>query len=156
MTVLDDSLARILARWLDESRWYPSDPEYPGDPEIHHEAQWRLLQRYFDQELGDHFRQPAEDRPEPVTPLEAIALNRLLLESLQASRWSLIYDARKTGDSWEEIGQALGVTRQTAHKVYSADLEERARWWQGRYGERHFTERRPEYESVLGDSDDEQ
>lgn len=158
MTVIEDpNAARILARWLDESRWYPGDEEYPGDPEISDENKWSLLRSYFNQDFDDHARKVrGEERdpnaPEPVTALEALTLDRLLAEMLQKSRWYLIYEARKAGYSWDRIGQALNVTRQTAHKVYADDLEAKAEWWRGRCGAEHFAKNRPEYESVLADN----
>jgi hypothetical protein len=155
VTVLDDKTAQILANWLDESRWYPGDDEYPGDPEIHHETQWRVLRKYFNQDLD-----AAAGKPKPqddrVQPIEALALARLLADGLRAAYWGIIYDARKAGDSWTDIGNALGIARQSAHEMYAKDLEAYAKKMEGRVGSDFFAQHRPEYESVLADDTTEQ
>lgn len=153
MTILDDKTARILQRWLDESRWCPGDEEYPGDPEIHPERQWRILRDYFDQDfdaaLGKQKHPDAQ-----IHPLEALALARLLSEGLRKGYWGLVYDARKAGTSWEAIGAALGISRQAAWEMYSADLANYAKKMENKVGADSFAKHRPEYESVLNDTAD--
>jgi hypothetical protein len=48
----------------------------------------------------------------------ALALQRLA-ERVEASQVSA---ARKQGWSWQQIGDALGVTRQSAHLKYGKDI----------------------------------
>jgi hypothetical protein len=151
MTVLDAKTAKILERWLDESRWYPHEEEYPGDPEIRPETQWRLLHQYFDQDMDAlmaSMPQPPADR---IGPIEALALARLLSDGIRMAYWGLIYEARKAGDSWADIGAALGVTRQSAHEMYAKDLDAYAA---KNAGSSLFD--RAEYESVLDDRTAEQ
>jgi hypothetical protein len=148
MAILDATTARILNDLLDESHWYPEDDEYPGTPEIHPERAWRALRTYNDQKFN---AATGKENPDPIVPLEALALARVLVDEIRDSYWFLIYEARKAGESWADIGDALGVSRQSAHEMYAKDLEQKAEWWKGRHGAEYFASNRPEYESVLSD-----
>lgn len=148
--ILDEKTARILADYLDESRWHPGDDEYPGDTEIHPERAWRFLRTYDDQRFAAEVE--GKEVVDPIAPLEALTLARVLVDGIRASYWHLIYEARKAGDSWTDVGNALGVSRQSAHEMYAKDLERKAEWWKGRCGADHFVKNRPEYESVLNDA----
>lgn len=147
MAELDEKTASILRDYLDESRWYPEDPEYPGEPEIDPETMWRALRNYYDDKLNEAMG--GDRRHDPVAALEALALARLLSEDLREQFWGLVYDARKDGDSWDQIGAALGCSRQSAHEMYAKDLEKRGEWWKGRCGAEHFARNLPEYKSVM-------
>lgn len=59
--------------------------------------------------------QAAADR-DPHVGLRAVAALRRLVERLEALQ---VESARRQGWSWEEIGAALGVTRQAVHKKHS-------------------------------------
>lgn len=153
--VVDENAARILARFLDAPEWYPSDEEYPGDPKISPETLWKVLRQYHKQQDADALGLyggpeafPAEER---VTALEALTCVRLLMEALRVQRYGLVYNARRDGDSWADVGQALDVTRQSAHEMYAQDLAERAEWWKGKIGADSFARRRPELEAVLNE-----
>jgi hypothetical protein len=52
---------------------------------------------------------------DPAVGLRAVASLRLLLESLEEIQ---VRNARALGWSWEEIGRALGVSKQAVHKKY--------------------------------------
>ncbi len=52
---------------------------------------------------------------DPQVGLHAVAALRQLVERLEALQ---VDSARRHGWSWEEIGQALGVSRQAAHKKH--------------------------------------
>jgi hypothetical protein len=52
---------------------------------------------------------------DPAVGLRAVASLRVLLESLEEIQ---VHSARALGWSWEEIGGALGVTKQAVHKKY--------------------------------------
>jgi hypothetical protein len=52
---------------------------------------------------------------DPRVGLRAVAALRQLVERLEALQ---VDSARRFGWSWEEIGQALGVSRQAVHKKY--------------------------------------
>ncbi|MBT2383431.1 hypothetical protein [Streptomyces sp. ISL-11] len=53
---------------------------------------------------------------DPHVGLRAVAALRRLVERLEALQ---VDNARRQGWSWEEIGVALGVSRQAAHKKHS-------------------------------------
>jgi len=52
---------------------------------------------------------------DPQVGLRAIAALRRLVERLEALQ---VDGARRLGWSWEEIGQALGVSKQAVHKKH--------------------------------------
>ena len=54
---------------------------------------------------------------DPRVGLRAVAALRRLVERLEALQ---VRNARAAGWSWEEIGQALGVSRQAVHKKYGS------------------------------------
>ncbi|MFD9837079.1 hypothetical protein ACFW2V_41725 [Streptomyces sp. NPDC058947] len=154
---VDEPTARLLWDFLEESQWYPGDDEYRqvGDLKISPETAFKALQRYRMQQDADDLGLyggpeafPAESR---VTALQALACDRLLAAWLKNQRWVHVYESRKAGASWADVGAALGVTRQSAHEMYAQDLQERAEWWKGRIGAEDFARRRPEYESVLAE-----
>ncbi len=57
---------------------------------------------------------------DPGVGLSAVASLRVLLESLEELQ---VRNARALGWSWEEIGRALGVSKQAVHRKYG-----RRRW----------------------------
>ncbi|MCT2594051.1 helix-turn-helix domain-containing protein [Streptomyces sp. N2-109] len=59
--------------------------------------------------------QAAADR-DPQVGLRSVAALRRLVERLEALQ---VASARRQGWSWEEIGAALGVSRQAVHKKHS-------------------------------------
>ncbi|SDS41686.1 hypothetical protein [Jiangella sp. DSM 45060] len=54
--------------------------------------------------------------PDPRVGLRAVAALRRLVERLEALQ---VQSARRQGWSWEEIGAALGVSRQAVHKKHT-------------------------------------
>lgn len=52
---------------------------------------------------------------DPSTGLRAVAALHRLAERVEATH---VAAARRAGWSWEQIGEALGVTRQSAHAKY--------------------------------------
>jgi hypothetical protein len=52
---------------------------------------------------------------DPHVGLRAVAALRRLVERLEALQ---VGNARRHGWSWEEIGRALGVSKQAVHKKY--------------------------------------
>lgn len=52
---------------------------------------------------------------DPATGLRAVGALRRLAEQVEATHVTL---ARRQGWSWEQIGDALGVTRQSVHTKY--------------------------------------
>jgi len=56
------------------------------------------------------------DHTDPRVGLRAVAALRRLLEQLEALQ---VDNARAGGWSWQEIAEALGVTKQTVHRKHS-------------------------------------
>jgi DNA-directed RNA polymerase specialized sigma24 family protein len=54
---------------------------------------------------------------DPSTGLRAVAALRKLLEQLEAAQ---VTSARQQGWSWQEVADALGVSRQAVHKKHAA------------------------------------
>jgi len=52
---------------------------------------------------------------DPAVGLAAVAALRALLESLETLQ---VTNARERGWSWQQIAQALGVSKQAVHKKY--------------------------------------
>jgi hypothetical protein len=57
----------------------------------------------------------AADSADPALGLRAVVLLRKLAERLEAFH---VTGARRAGWTWQQIGDALGVTRQAVHKRY--------------------------------------
>jgi DNA-directed RNA polymerase specialized sigma24 family protein len=57
----------------------------------------------------------ASSSRDPAVGLRAVAALRALLERLEALQ---VGNAREQGWSWQEIGAALGVSRQAVHKKH--------------------------------------
>ena len=60
----------------------------------------------------------AASAPDPQTGLRAVRALRRLLEELERAQ---VLRARREGWSWQEIGEALDVSRQAVHKKYGRD-----------------------------------
>lgn len=56
---------------------------------------------------------------DPAVGLRAVAALRQLLEQLEALQ---VRNARLMGWSWQEVAQALGVSRQAVHKKHARGL----------------------------------
>ena len=56
------------------------------------------------------------DSADPRVGLRAVAALRRLLEQLEALQ---VDSARTAGWSWQEIAEALGVTKQTVHRKHT-------------------------------------
>lgn len=61
-----------------------------------------------------------------VTAIDALEANRRLISLLTGRRWYVIQEAREAGATWDEIGEALGMTRQGAHDWYRRAIEKQA------------------------------
>ena len=57
------------------------------------------------------------DSPDPVVGLRAVASLRTLVERLEVLH---VRNARERGWSWEQIGAALGVSKQAVHRKHAA------------------------------------
>jgi hypothetical protein len=58
-----------------------------------------------------------------IAGLDALRASRRVVELLTAARWHMMRQAREEGASWNDIGQALGMTRQAAHDFYRRKIE---------------------------------
>ena len=65
-------------------------------------------------ELGELLR-----TADPSTGLRAVGALRRLAERVEATH---VAEARNAGWSWEQIGDALGVTRQSVHAKYGKQV----------------------------------
>ncbi len=52
-------------------------------------------------------------------PLAALEAATELTQRLLAQRWVAIKAAREDGASWEQVGSAMGVSKQRAHQIYT-------------------------------------
>ncbi len=63
----------------------------------------------------------AADTSDPLAGLRAIASLRALTERLELSQ---VEAGLRSGMSWLEIAEALGVTRQAVHKKYAKKIDQ--------------------------------
>jgi len=63
----------------------------------------------------DENKEHASPAQDPLESLHAVLALRRLAERLEAHQVDL---ARRQGYSWQQIGDALGVTRQSVHAKY--------------------------------------
>lgn len=57
----------------------------------------------------------ADHEPDPLDRLEQVARRR---RELDAEEYHLVLHAREQGVGWQEIGWALGMSKQAAHKKF--------------------------------------
>lgn len=62
----------------------------------------------------------AADTTDPKAGLRAVASLRLLTESLEFRQ---VEAALRSGMSWTEVAESLGVTRQAVHKKYARRID---------------------------------
>ncbi|MFF7610242.1 hypothetical protein [Streptomyces parvulus] len=105
---MDDGARTQLARYLD-------DPEQLG---FGMDTLVSIISSYSEQY--------DDDRDGQVTALEALTAVRLLAESLTGSRGWITGEARREGATWTEVGQALGMTRQSAWEWFKKYAERTA------------------------------
>ena len=55
-------------------------------------------------------------------PIEALSECRRAATALEKAIWQTVHSARESGHSWTEIGDALGVTKQTAWQRFSGEM----------------------------------
>jgi hypothetical protein len=61
-----------------------------------------------------------------VKGLDALRASRRVVELLTDARWQMMRRAREEGASWNDIGKALGMSKQAAHDFYSRRIEQDA------------------------------
>lgn len=72
-----------------------------------------------------------------VTAVDALEANRRLIDLLTGQRWFVMRDAREAGATWDEIGTALGMSRQGAYDWYRRAIAAHA----DHVGDLHHAER---------------
>src|SRR4051794_36107671 len=60
-----------------------------------------------------------------MTAVDALKANRCLVDLLVGRRWAVMQDAREAGATWDEIGEALGMSKQGANDWYRRKIAER-------------------------------
>jgi uncharacterized NAD(P)/FAD-binding protein YdhS len=55
-------------------------------------------------------------------PIHALRECRRAATALEKAMWQTVAEARQAGHSWTEIGDALGVTKQTAWQRFSGEM----------------------------------
>lgn len=89
-------------------------------------SMWQTaIDRSRDKEEQEHLavaEQALAELPE-VTPLQGLQANRKLVDLLTGRRWYVMRGAREQGATWEQIGEALGMSRQAAHEWYRNKIE---------------------------------
>lgn len=63
----------------------------------------------------------AADTSDPASGLRAIASLRALADRLELAQ---VEAALRVGMSWQEVADALGVSRQAAHKKYAKKIDQ--------------------------------
>lgn len=63
-----------------------------------------------------------------VAPLDALEANAKLVDLLTGRRWSVMQAAREAGNTWDEIGLALGMSRQGAQDWYRRKIADQERY----------------------------
>lgn len=69
---------------------------------------------------------------DPAVGLRAALALRRLAERVEASQ---VESARERGWSWQQVGEALGVTRQSVHAKYGKPKYGKPKYEKGRYEE---------------------
>jgi hypothetical protein len=99
-------------------------PETPSDEqELWQEWNtfaWRTTwQRMIDRDGTQEMAERAlADLPE-VSALDALSANQQLVDLLVGRRWYVMQAAREAGATWDEIGEALSMSKQGAYDWYS-------------------------------------
>ena len=59
-----------------------------------------------------------------ASALDSLRANAQLVRLLTGWRWFVMQQAREEGATWDQIGEALGMTRQAAWEWYKRNIEE--------------------------------
>lgn len=69
-----------------------------------------------------HIRELATNAPDGRDPLTALEFTRAMRRALDALEQEAVAQAHGSGATWEEIGAALGISRQSAHERHASRL----------------------------------
>lgn len=56
---------------------------------------------------------------EIVSPLDRVQILRMIADTAKSAQREAVPAAHRTGSTWDQIGKALGTSRQSAHALYS-------------------------------------
>lgn len=142
----DQNAAIILQDYLDPEDFYDHDGYPPLSPHLLWGIFTSYTENYISGAMGLKPYIPEGAPRSGVTPLEALAAARVLVDQLSSSRWWIASEARKQGHSWAEIGGALGMTRQAAWAGFRKYADRPHEPWLDRL--------HGEYRTLAGDSAD--
>lgn len=117
-----DELAAVIDPPSEGSQLPPGIRQYLRILEIYGDRS--ALSRVLDTTTDAAGVQRALDELPEVDALDALAANAALVSLLTGHRWFVMRDAREDGATWEEIGAALGMTKQGAQDFYRRRIEE--------------------------------
>ncbi len=87
--------------------------------------------RYDELRMRDALAAMAEDADNPPLTreetLELLALSEVVIRKAGYGRQAMVRSARGSGASWNQIGAALGTSKQAAWEAHSRWIEEQAR-----------------------------
>lgn len=109
------------------------------DTSCRRRAWQRVVEQARSESNAEHLRvaeQTLAELPE-VSALDGLAANHRLVNLLTGRRWFVMQQAREEGATWEQIGDALGMSRQGAHEWYGKKLAEQEQY----AGDFHDTDR---------------
>jgi hypothetical protein len=87
--------------------------------------------RYDELRMRDALAAMAEDADNPPLSreetLELLALSEVVIRKAGYGRQAMVRSARSSGASWNQIGAALGTSKQAAWEAHNRWIEEQAR-----------------------------
>ena len=85
---------------------------------------WRgVLRKSVEAGEDTSVAQDAIESVEHQDPLSGLRAGDVLAKRIVGQRWILIRAAREQGASWQQVGDALGISRQAAHQSYVVTIE---------------------------------
>jgi hypothetical protein len=107
----------------------PSDlPDHLDAWSLYNErATWNRAIAQGSDEAQKVARHALAELPE-VSALDALKANHSAVDLLIGRRWYVIQEARESGATWEEIGAALGITKQGAQDYYRRQIEKQQQY----------------------------
>ena len=93
----------------------------------HQRRIWTTVLTRAQTDDGRRVAQRAVDELGDITALDALRANSELVQLLLGRRWYVMGDAREAGATWDEIGEAVGMSRQGAYDWYKRKIAGRER-----------------------------
>ena len=95
--------------------------------QYHQRRIWTTVLTRAQTDDGRRVAQRAVDELGDITALDALRANAELVQLLLGRRWYVIQDAREAGATWDEIGEAVGMSRQGAYDWHKRKIAGRER-----------------------------